>query len=396
MKIAHIITRLILGGAQENTVLSCEGLDDLGHEVLLISGPTTGPEGSLLERVQRGNYTFVETPALVRAVHPMRDYRAIGALATVLRDWQPDVVHTHSSKAGILGRMAARRARVPHIVHTIHGMSFNRTQSAWQQKLYALLERRCARYTDALVCVADAMRKQSSAAGIGKPEQFVTVRSGMETAAFDPSRYDRATVRQGWGFHDEQVVVATVARLFRNKGYEQLIPIMQRAVKAAPQLRFVWIGDGADRLAYERQLKTYGLFEHVHFTGLVAPTEIPKLLAGADLLAHASQWEGLPRAVVQALLMQRAVVSFDIDGAPEVVLPGATGELAPLNDLDAFAAALVKLANDTALRERYGTTGRARYLLEFDHAVMAQRLAQVYDAVANRRPVAKLDFSAPR
>lgn len=392
MKIAHIITRLIVGGAQENTVLSCEGLTRLGHDVLLISGPTAGPEGSLLERVRGGNYTFVETPSLVRSVHCGRDWRAIGALARILRDWQPDVVHTHSSKAGILGRMAARRARVPHIIHTIHGMSFNRTQPKWLQMLYAGLERRCARYSDALVCVADAMRIQSLAVGIGRPEQFVTVRSGMETAAFDASLYDRASVRAAWGFADEHVVVATIARLFRNKGYEQLIDIMQRAVQQAPQLRCVWIGDGADRAEYERRLDDCKLRSHVHFTGLVPPNDIPRLLAGADMLAHASQWEGLPRAVVQAMLMERPAVSFAIDGAPEVVIPGKTGALAPLNDVDGFADALVKLAQDAEMRARYGATGRARCLQDFDERVMAERLEQVYAAVANGESPARLEF----
>ncbi|MBU0618226.1 MAG: glycosyltransferase, partial [Planctomycetes bacterium] len=145
MKIIHVITRLIIGGAQENTILTCEGLHELGHQVTLITGPTRGPEGSLVERARGGGYDYVEIPELIRAVNPWYDARARRYLEMEFRDREPDVVHTHSSKAGILGRFAARDARVPIIVHTIHGMSFNRTQRWPLRKLYAWLEWMAAR-----------------------------------------------------------------------------------------------------------------------------------------------------------------------------------------------------------------------------------------------------------
>lgn len=382
MRIVHIITRLIVGGAQENTILSCEGLHARGHDVTLIAGPTTGPEGSLVARAQSGGYAYIECPDLSRAVRVVQDCRAMRRLRSMLRDLKPDIVHTHSSKAGILGRVAASHADVAGIVHTVHGMSFNRTQPALLRAAYAAAERYCARSTVRIVCVADAMRDQMLAARVGHARQFVTVRSGMETAAYDPALYDRAAIRRAWGADDASIVIGTVARLFRNKGYEQLIEIMSRAVREAPALKFVWIGDGAQRSDYEDELERRGLRSRVTITGLVAPGEIPRLLSGIDVLAHASQWEGLPRAAVQSLLMEKPVVSFDIDGAPEVVVPDETGALAPLNDMDAFAAALVRLARDPALRSRLGRTGRARCLHAFDHHRMVEQLEAVYEAVA--------------
>jgi glycosyltransferase involved in cell wall biosynthesis len=378
MRIVHIITRLIIGGAQENTVLSCRGLQARGHEVLLLSGPTVGPEGSLVDQARAEPFVFEEIPDLVRQVSPVHDLRALRALRRRMQELRPDVVHTHSSKAGVLGRIAARQAGVPIIVHTIHGMSFNRTQSRPVRMAYAMAERYCARRCQAIVSVADAMTVQALAAGIGQPDQFETIRSGMVVEEFDPARYDREEARREWNTDDSTVVVGTVARLFFNKGYEQLIRIIERAVSAERNLRFVWIGDGAAREVYESELRRRGLREYVIMTGLLSPARMPRVLAGIDILAHTSQWEGLPRAVVQALLMEKPAVSFAIDGAPEVVLPGRTGELAELNDTTAFAAALIALARDRGRRAEYGRNGRALCLAEFDYRVMVDRLERLY------------------
>lgn len=384
MRIAHVITRLIVGGAQENTVLSCEGLHGRGHDVTLLSGPTTGPEGSIVERARTGGYAFVEIPSLVRQVSPVRDFQAYRALKAHFESTKPDVVHTHSSKAGVIGRLAAHAADVPIIVHTIHGMSFNRTQSRLVQSAYAAAERLCADRCHAIVSVADAMTKQALAAGIGTPEQYETIRSGMTVADFDPAKVSGEALRRQWGISGEHVLVGTVARLFENKGYEQLIEVVARAAPANQNLRFVWIGDGAHRAVYEEELRRRGLRDRVVLTGLLRPSAIPEALAAIDILAHTSQWEGLPRAVVQALLLKKPVVSFDIDGAPEVVIPGWTGELAPLNDTASFAEGLLKLAADSKLREKYGEAGRRACEFDFDAATMVGRLEGLYGRLAER------------
>jgi len=207
----------------------------------------------------------------------------------------------------------------------------------------------------------------------------------MKTEWYDPDRYDRAAVRREWGFGDECVVVGSVARLFRNKGYEQLIPAIAEAAGRLGGLRFVWVGDGAQRADYERQLERLGIRPRVHLAGLVAPAEVARMIAGMDLLAHASQWEGLPRAAVQALLMAKPVISFDIDGAPEVVLPGETGMLVPLNDIDGLADAIVCLAGDAEMRDRLGQAGRRRCLDLFDRERMVEAIESLYKKLAERR-----------
>ncbi|MGQ9649973.1 MAG: glycosyltransferase family 4 protein [Phycisphaerae bacterium] len=385
MNVCHVITRLIIGGAQENTLLTCEGLTRRGHKVTLVVGPDTGPEGSLIQEARAGGYDVRIIPSMHRAIRPWADLAACRQLWRLFRDLNPDIVHTHSSKAGILGRWAACRARVPIIVHTIHGMSFNRTQSAPIRYLYRLLERRCARYTDALIGVAEAMARQSIEAGIASPDRFVTIYSGMKTGWYDPARYDRRAVRQQWGFGEDCVVFGTVARLFRNKGYEQLIPAMAEASRRCPNLRFVWVGDGAQRSEYESQLLRLGLTDRVRLTGLVPPLEVARLLAGMDVVVHASQWEGLPRVVAQGLIMSKAVISFDIDGAPEVVLPEQTGLLVRLNDIQGLAEAMVRLAGDVPMRERMGRAGRELCLRRFDHDRMVDEIESLYKKLTDRR-----------
>lgn len=382
MKVCHVITRLIIGGAQENTLLTCRGLVERGHEVVLAAGTETGPEGSLWPDAESCGARLVRLRHMVRAVRPMRDFAGVRELSRLFRDIRPDVVHTHSSKAGILGRLAADSARVPHIVHTIHGMSFNRTQPWVTQHIYRLLERHVARYTHAFITVADAMIDQAVAAGLAPRARFTTIRSGMDIEIFRPDAEERSRVRTAWNFPTDAVVIGTVARLFDNKGYDDIIAVMPRIIAAVPGAYFVWIGDGPRREAYRRQLATRKLLERVHFQGLVPPADVARLLRGMDILVHASRWEGLPRAVVQALLCEVPVVSFDNDGAREVILDGQTGFLARLGDHDGLADGVIRLARSSSERIRFGQEGRRRLVDEFDWRTMVAQIEAVYERVA--------------
>jgi glycosyltransferase involved in cell wall biosynthesis len=382
MRICHVITRLIIGGAQENTLLTCEGLKALGHDVTLIAGTETGPEGSLWERAQRGGYDLVRLDSLRRNIHPLSELRCLKGLRAILTERAFDVVHTHSSKAGILGRIAGARAGVPFIVHTIHGMSFNRVQNAASRWIYRALERRAAKVTHAFISVADAMTAQATAAGIAPADKFVTIRSGVETDGFQPDAQVRAEIRREWGVREDDIVIGTIARLFANKGYEDILEAMPRIVAGCPRARFVWIGDGAYRRRYLARASALGLADRLHLTGLVAPAAIPRLLNGLDILVHASRWEGLPRAVVQALLMEVPVVCYDNDGAPEVVRPDQTGELVPLGDTAALAEGVVRLASAAERRVRLGAEGRRRCLQEFDHRRMVRQIDAQYRRLA--------------
>lgn len=381
MRIVHIITRLIIGGAQENTILTCEGLHRRGHHVVLITGPQTGPEGSLLGEACSKGYEVIVLHSLVREVNPLLDWRCLGELRELLSRYKPTVVHTHSSKAGILGRVAAYDAGVPCIVHTIHGMSFNRTQPWLVRTAYRALEQHCGTHTDHVITVADAVKQQAIDAGLGAPERFTTVYSGVRTEWFDPARFNGQDIRRKWGFGPEHIVIGKIARMFPHKGYEYFIPAMLEAAKRDSRLRFVLIGDGVSRKGYEHKIAAAGLRDRVYMTGLIMPHEIPRHLSGLDFMVHASEWEGLPRTVVQALLMEKPAISFAIDGAPEVVIPGKTGVLVPLGDIGGMTAAMLDLASDADRRIDYGQNGRTLCIRRFDHRYMVDRIVDVYQRV---------------
>lgn len=385
MKVCHVITRMILGGAQENTFLTCKGLQERGWDVTLLAGPQTGTEGSLQERCRQEGFRFEIIESMLRQVSLLNDWRAMRAMRAWMEREKPDIVHTHSSKAGILGRVAARRAGVPIIIHTVHGMSFNRTQNPWIQRAYRDLEAYCARFTDKIITVADAMIDQTVRAGVAPADKCVTIYSGMETEHFDPARYDRQAIRMRLGIPADAVVVGTVARMFTNKGYEQLIPAMPKIVEAAPNVRFLWIGDGPHREQYLQQVTQMGLRDRVYLTGLVPPEGVAEWLSAADMLAHASQWEGLPRVVVQALLLEKPAVAFDVDGTPEVVITDRTGVLVRLNDIEGLAAGVARLANDRGLRRQLGRQGRELCVKRFDWRTMVEQIEGVYGGLARKK-----------
>ncbi len=378
MKIVHIITRLIVGGAQENTLLSCEGQRDRGHEVTLMTGPSPGPEGSLMARAHGYGYRVEVFDSMRRSILPWRDWRTYSTLVRRLRKLKPDVVHTHSSKAGIIGRWAANLADVPAVIHTIHGLAFTASTHAMVNFFYEFLERRTAPISTRIVCVADAMRNQSLAARIGRPEQYVTVYSGMKTAPFLDPPVPRKQVRDALGLSDDHVVVGTIARLFDLKGHDDLLEIAPRLCARYPHLRWLWIGDGTLRPRFERQIAELGLADRFILTGLVPPERIPELSGAMDILVHPSRREGLARALPQGALAGKPVVTYDIDGAAEGVLDQVSGYVLPPFNRERLSAAIERLADDPLLRTRMGEVGREFARQRFDAKVMVEGLERVY------------------
>jgi glycosyltransferase involved in cell wall biosynthesis len=378
MRIVHVITRLIIGGAQENTLLTVQGLhQDYHDDVTLITGPAVGPEGDLFDRAARLGLKLELLPDLVRPILPWIDWRAYRALRAIFRRLKPEVVHTHSSKAGILGRAAAWHEQVPAIVHTIHGMPFGPFERPLTNALYIALERWAARRCHAIVSVCDAMTRQALAAGVGRPEQFLTVYSGMDADSFLNPPRARPDVRRELGLADDEVAFATVARLFELKGHDDIIAIAQKVLAANPKVRFVWIGDGILREPLTAQLDRLGIRQSFILTGLVSPDRIPELLSAVDAVIHPSLREGLARVLPQALLVGRPVISFDIDGAREVVLP-ETGILLKPRDLEGLRRAILHLAADPAMRAAMGEEGRRRFADQFRHQSMTRELRSLY------------------
>ncbi len=379
MRVAHIITRMILGGAQENTLLTCRGLHEHpDYEVHLITGPAIGPEGELLSEAERLGIPVTVVPAMRREIHPWRDLKSALALRRLLRELKPDVVHTHSTKAGVVGRWAARKAGVPAVVHTIHGLAFHPYERWWRNRLYIAAERRAARWTDQFVCVADAMTRQAQAAGIGLGKPFETVYSGMETEAFLEAQQFRGEMRRALGFGDEQFVVGKIARLFELKGYEYVIEAAVRVLAAHPHVRFLFVGDGILRETLEGQAEQFGIRDKIVFAGLVPSSDVPAYVAAMDALVHASLREGLARVLPQALLAGKPVVSFDVDGAPEVVIPGETGYLVPPKSVAGLVAALEDIIEHPDQAAALAARGRELCRERFAWQTMVAALDRIY------------------
>lgn len=386
MHVVHHITRLIIGGAQENTLLTVEDQHNLfGDRVTLITGPGLGPEGSLEERARQGGLDLRILDASRRAIHPWRDWQTYRQLLSLLREIKPDLLHTHSSKAGIIGRAAAAKLGLP-CVHTIHGAAFHVGQSALAFNLYRWLERRAAPATDKFISVCDAMTDQYVQAGIAAREKFVTVYSGFDVEPFLHPPRPPLEVRAELGLKPEDIVIGKVARLFPLKGHEFLIRAAKPVVDLCPNVRFLLVGDGILRPQFEAELTAAGIRDRFVFAGLVPPGQVPELIHAMDIVVHTSVWEGLARVLPQGLIAGKPVVSYDIDGAREVVIPGQTGFLLPPRSIDALSAALCELANDADLRRRLGETGRARFTEQFRHQSMTRQIRDVYaNVLENRR-----------
>ena len=384
MKICHVITRLIVGGAQENTLLTIKGHLEKGHEVELATGFSPGREGKLLENAQYGDFPVVEFPDMVREISPLHDLKTFFALKKYFKEKKFDCVHTHSSKAGIIGRLAARAAGVPVVVHTVHGQAFHPYQSKLKNRLFIFLERFAARFCDKIYAVAQAMIDQCVTAKVAPEEKYMVVYSGMDTAAFDRAKRDMA-LREKFGIPENVNTVVTVARLFPQKGYEYVIPAAKKVLKTHPDTHFLFVGDGPMYDELVAELERENIKDNFHFAGLVPPDAVASCIAQAELLWHLSLHEGLPRAVVQALAVGIPAIGFALDGTPEVVINGETGFTTPAEDICMVAQYTVKLLDDPEMRQRLGNAGKAKVLEQFDWRKMADILEKEYISLLEQK-----------
>lgn len=372
-----------MGGAQENTLITCKLLAERGHEVTLITGPAIGPEGELFNQTQNQKYSVIVIDEMIRAIHPIKDHFAYHKVKALLRQIQPDIVHTHSAKAGILGRFAAAQLKTQNsklkTIHTIHGLAFHPYQNALTNAVYIAFERMAARWTDAFISVADAMTQQAIAAGIGRPEQFTTAYSAIEEDDFLtplPAEQIKA-FRTEYKIPQDAIVLITVARLAELKGHEYIIESAKTLAPKFPDAVWLFVGDGALTDELKQRIAAACLTDKFRFTGLLPPSKIPLAIQASDILVHCSLREGLARAIPQAMLCGKPVVSFDVDGAREVVNEN-TGMLIPPKDIEKLTTACDVLIADKGLRERLGNAARESIIKKFAPDTMVDIIESVY------------------
>lgn len=384
IRVLHVITRMIVGGAQENTLLSCALADPSRFESEILTGEETGLEGELLTETRRRGVPLHLEPALVRDPDAINDLRAVVRLTRFLRRHRHDVVHTHTAKAGVIGRIAARLAGVRHVVSTIHGWGFHPRLSRRAFAVFSSIERACAPLCRVLVVVAARDRDEGLALGIGRPQQYRVVRSGIEIEAYRDVEVDRERLRAGLGIPAPALVVGSVGRLSEQKAPLDLVRAFAHLARVRDDAHLLMVGDGPLRDEVERRVAELGLAGRVHLTGI--RRDVPALLRAMDIFALTSRWEGLPRVFPQAMCAGLPIVATDVDGAAEIVVPGENGWLVEVDDVEGFGTRLVELASDAGARARLGARGRAR-VEEYSADRMVRQLEAIYSALVEGRPV---------
>jgi glycosyltransferase involved in cell wall biosynthesis len=386
----HVITRLIVGGAQENTVSTVLGLQQRQEfQTDLVTGPTQGPEGSLEAEYRKHSDALTILPTIIRPVRPLTDLKGLFDLKRLFLRTRPTIVHTHSGKAGVLGRWAASAAGVPIIIHGIHGPSFGAFQGTVTNVTFRAAERSAGKRTHFFVAVAQAMIDQYLAAGIGTPEVYQRVFSGFPLEPFLNATID-AGLRKKWGMKESDFVVGKIARMCELKGHDDLFKIAPELIRRVPNVKFLLIGGGPWQERFRRQAEAIELNKHFVFTGLVRPEEIPSLAGIMDVLVHLSYREGLPRALPQAMAAGKPVVAFDCDGAKEVCITGETGFLVSLRDHKALLDALATLAGSLEIRRQLGARGREFVRERFPVERMVEDTYQIYLRLLRERGFLKV------
>jgi glycosyltransferase involved in cell wall biosynthesis len=320
---------------------------------------------------------LVIEPSLIRNLNPLRDLRAYAALRDYFRQQAFDIIHTHSSKAGVIGRLAAHRAGCPLVVHTVHGQAFHAYEKGWRNRLYILAEKLAARRSHHIFAVAQAMIEQCVAAGVAPRAKYSVVYSGMELETFLRSRPEPA-LRSQLGIPEGVPVVGKIARLFELKGHDYLLSAAPAIVAEFPEVRFLLVGDGVLRPQLEADVRRLGLQKNFVFAGLVTPGEIPRYTALMDMLVHLSLREGLPRTVVQALATGIPAIGFALDGTPEVIEHEKSGFVCPPKDTDAVRDAILTLLRDPARAIQMGQAGQAFVREHFGWRTMVDQIEARY------------------
>jgi glycosyltransferase involved in cell wall biosynthesis len=371
LKVLHIVTRLDLGGAQQNTLYTVEHLDSARYEAVLVCGSGGLLDAEALALSRRDppvRVRFIDD--LVREANPVRDLAALFQLERVIAEERPDVVHTHSSKAGILGRAAARLAGVPAVVHTFHGFGFHDRMRPPVRAFYVALERAAARWADRLVFVSKANMDVARREGLGRPEAWELIRSGVRLTGL-PARVDREAKRAELGVRLHKPLVVGVGNLKPQKNAEDFLAVAEEALRRVPEASFVFVGDGPLRARLEARALAKGLSAKVRFVGW--RRDVPELLAAADVFLLTSLWEGLPRALVEAMRTGLPCACYAVDGVNDLLVDGVNGFAVPAGDRARLVEGVARLLSEPDLRRRLGDAAAASVGPEFDIDQMVRR-----------------------
>ncbi|MDD5492486.1 MAG: glycosyltransferase family 4 protein [bacterium] len=376
LKVAHIITQLELGGAQENTLYTVTHLPPQSYECFLVSGQGGHLDNTAVKNLEK---RVIFVPSLNRPVNPWKDLLALLAIYRICRKEKFDLVHTHSSKAGILGRWAAKLAGVKKIVHTYHGFGFNDFQKPWTKWLFIWIERFTAYITDVLVVVSAENTKKALANKIGKIGQYIVIHSGIKAGDYQNLNIDKAREKKKIGLPEQAPVVGMIACFKPQKAPLDFVRIAQLVKVKIPQVKFVMIGDGELRPAIESLVAELSLKDTVKLLGW--RDDIPVMIKLMDVCVLTSLWEGLPRVILEAFVSGVPVVATPADGTREVVKHGLTGYLAGFHDLTAFTALISACLESPEKNKKIVENAGNLITGSFNIDTMVQDIANLYESL---------------
>lgn len=374
IKVLHIITKFAVGGAQENTIFTCSMLNKNLFDSSILCGTEKDEEGNLINAAKYKKIPLFFIPELVRRTNPVKDIIALIKIKKLIQMGKFDIVHTHSSKAGILGRIAARIAKTPVIIHTAHGWNFHDFMNAPQKNFIVLCERIAGKFTDKIILVTKEDIKKGLKEGIENRDKYIVIRSGIDLEQFNP-RNCNVELKRELGIKKEEKVIGTVARLSPQKNIKDFVKIAHKVSGTLKNTKFLVVGDGKERKSIEATIKEMHLEEKVYITGL--RNDIPEIFSIFDVFVLTSLWEGLPRTVVEALACGVPVVANAVDGVKEIIRDGDNGYLVRPKDVDSAAKKVIQILSnrDTAERIRSKTM---KGLEEFSIKKMVSSIAKLY------------------
>ena len=374
LRVLRVFSRLNIGGPSVHVILLSAGLRPLGYETRLVVGQESPREGNMLALAAEKNVECEAMAGLGREIAPLRDLRALVGLRRLVRAWRPHVVHTHTAKAGLLGRLAARSAGVPTVVHTFHGHVLRGYFSPVKTALFRRLETRLAAATDALVAVSDAVKRDLVELGIARAEKIRVVPLGLDLAHL-AAGLPRGVLRREARIPDDAPLVGMVGRLVPIKD----VPTFLRAARIVRDergdVRFALVGDGEERPALESLCRELGLAEAVTFFGW--RSDLGPVYGDLDLVVNASRNEGTPVALIEALAAARPVVATRVGGTPDLLGEGERGRLVPAGEPLALARAVLETLDESLAARRRAEAGREHVLAR--HSV--DRLVRDVDAL---------------
>lgn len=372
VKVLHIHTLPVISGSGINTFLTMIRLNKERYEVEF----ACAPGGPLIDEVESQGIKFHPIRNFVQRISIYNDLLALWELVCLMRGQRYDIVHTHNSKAGFIGRLAAKISGVAIIVHTIHGFAFHEYENPPRRKLFICLEKFAGRFTDKLITISEPLKQWGQELGIGKPERYVTVYSGIELDKFQVNINIKEKKRQ-FGINPEDKVIGVVSKLWEGKGHKCILQAAQRVIIEVPNVKFMFVGEGYLRGELEKLTHQLGLRDYVIFTGF--RTDIPEVTAIFDIAVLASFFEGLGRVLLEAMVLGKPVIASEVGGIVDVVDDGKTGILVPPNDSNALAGAIVRLLSDDGLRKKMGKAGKEKIDAKFSAQTMVSQIEKVYE-----------------